>query len=124
MKLSICLALAVLAGISMGLATLPSDQIQTAPLPGSIGLSGTVPDSAKAIDATNPEFGPRVDWEIPNIGRLVSWCITETQEDNVGVPTALTNFSEQTPAIPASVSNETGNVTGNVTIINGTMVWF
>jgi len=124
MKLLICLVLVALVGLSLGRVALPSDQIHTAPLPGSIGLSGTVADSAKAIDATNPEFGLRTDWEIPNVGPLVSGRFTEEQEDNVGVPTAITNFSNQTPAIPANVYNETGNVTGNVTITNETMVWY
>jgi len=119
----IFVALLLLA--TLATAQLPSDLIQKAPFPNLLSLSGTTADSAKAIDALNPELGLRTDWEIPNIGRYVSWRVDEMQEDNIGVPTALLNFSGQAPMnlSETSVKADSG---GNATIISSNftgMIW-
>lgn len=116
---------ALLLLTTLAIAQLPSDLIQTGPYSPVIDLRGTTPESAKAIDATNSELGLRTDWEIPNIGRYVSWKVTETQEDNIGVPTALLNFSGQLPTnlSETSVKVDSG---ANITVISSNstgMIW-
>jgi hypothetical protein len=122
-KLLFCLALAALAGLSLAL---PSDLIQTAPLPGPISLSGTVADSAKAIDATNPELTRGERWKTPGIGYLdsESAVVDQDAEAPAGVPEKLLNFSESQPIDLNKTSvGGTGNLE-NMTIINETMVWY
>jgi hypothetical protein len=119
MRLLFCLALLALVGLSLAL---PSDLIQTAPMPGKIALSGTLSTSAKAIDATNPELTRGARWDTRGIGYLDSENVIVDQDAEVpvGVPEKLLNFSSEAPANPTSI----GNATENITIINDTMVWF
>lgn len=105
---------------------LPSDLIKTAPHPGPIALSGTVADSAKAIDATNPELTRGERWKTPGIGYLDSENVVVDQdaEAPVGVPEKLLNFSESKPIDLNKTSvGGIGNLE-NMTIINDTMVWY
>jgi hypothetical protein len=115
-------ALAALVSLSFAL---PSDLIRTAPLPGPIALSGTVADSAKAIDATNPELTRGDRWKTPGIGYLDSENVVADQDAEalVGVPEKLLNFSESKPIdLNATSVGGLGNL-ANMTIINDTMVW-
>ncbi len=123
MKLLFCLALAALVGLSLAI---PSDLIKTAPLPVPISLSGTVAESAKAIDATNPELVRGERWKTPGIGYLDSENVAVDQdaEAPVGVPEKLLNFSESQPIDLNKTSvGGIGNLE-NMTIINDTMVWY
>jgi hypothetical protein len=123
MKLFLSLVLVALVGSSIAL---PSDLIKTAPLPGKMSLSGTMVESAKAIDATNPELGRGTRWDMQGIGYLDSEneIIDQDAEAPVGVPEKLLNFSESPPAALNKTSvGGTGNLE-NMTIINETMVWY
>ena len=123
MKLLFCLTLVALTGLSFAL---PSDLIRTAPLPGPIALSGTVAESANAIDATNPELTRGIRWDMQGIGYLDSEnvVIDQDAEAPVGVPEKLLNFSESQPtALNKTSVGGTGNLE-NMTIINDTMVWY
>jgi hypothetical protein len=121
MKLNLGFVLVALMGLSLAL---PSDLIQTAPLPGKIALSGTVAESVKAIDATNPELTKPVRWDMAALGYYNSEKVTVDQDSEapVGVPEKLLNFSSAKPLDLNKTS--VGNITGNVTVINGTMAWF
>jgi hypothetical protein len=118
----------IMLGVGIGWVVdshaLPSDLIQTVPLPGKMSLSGTVAESAKAIDATNPELTKAAPWKTKDLGIYNSEKVTIDQdaETPVGVPEKLLNFSSAKPLDLNKTS--VGNVTGNVTIINETMAWF
>ncbi len=107
----------LLTGIAS--AQLPSDLITKQPAPDAIDLSNVAPDSAKAIDALNPEFGPREDWQIGNFGRYNSYNIEEVQNDSEVIDPTLQKFAGGTEALLPDIGNAT-----NATIINDTMVWF
>lgn len=115
----IFIVLMVVAALIMpALGEKPSDKIVTAPLPGKISLSGTVDESMKAIDDMNEPLGMWQRWEVPNIGHYVSWRVEATQEDNVGVPTALLNFSQQKP-IDLNMTS-VGNLSADFTVLDST----
>jgi|GEM_PF-3749783 len=123
MELLFCLTLVALVGLSFAL---PSDLIKTASLPGPISLSGTVAESVKAIDATNPELVRGARWDMPGIGYYDSEnvVIDQDAEQPVGIPSKLLNFSESEPvALNKTSVGGLGNLE-NMTIINETMVWY
>jgi hypothetical protein len=124
MKIIIGLILVALTGLAAAHVALPSDQIQKAPLPTTMGLSGTTADSARAIAETNAPLTKAVKWPTADLGVYNSEKIIVDQdaEAPVGVPAKLLNFSSQKPIDLNKTS--VGNVTGNVTVINGTMAWF
>jgi hypothetical protein len=115
----ILVVLMVLAALIMpALGEKPSDKIVTAPLPGKISLSGTVDESMKAIDDMNEPLGMWQRWEVPNIGHYTSWKVDVVQEDSVGVPTALLNFSQQKPVDLNMTS--VGNLSADFTVLDST----
>lgn len=123
MKLSFLAALFAL--VSLAVATLPSDLVQVAPLPGKMALSGATSCSAKAIDATNPELTKPVRWDMAALGYYNSEKVTIDQdaEAPAGVPEKLLNFSTSPPLDLNKTSvGGLGNL-ANMTIINETMVW-
>jgi hypothetical protein len=104
MRLLITILFVALIGLSVAL---PSDLIQTKPLPGKISLSGTTAESIKAIDALNDPLAKFQLTNLPNIGHYASWALTYDQdtEKPVGVPEKLLNFSEKQPENLTSVGN-------------------
>ena len=124
MKLSFLAALLALVSLAAAVQ-LPSDHIQIAPLPGKMALSGATSDSAKAIDATNPELTKPVRWDMAALGYYNSEKATIDQdvEAPAGVPEKLLNFSTSQPIDLNKTSvGGLGNL-ANMTIINETMVW-
>ncbi len=125
MKLSFLLA-ALLALVSLAAATLPSDLVVVTPLPAKMALSGATSDSAKAIDALNPELTKPVRWDMPALGYYNSETVIIDQdaEAPAGVPEKLLNFS----SAKVADLNETsvGGIANleNMTVLNGTMVWY
>jgi len=101
----LCVVLSVVVIVALSSA-LPSDLIQKAPKPGILSLSGTTPESAKAIDALNEPLWMFRAWEIPNIGHYASWAATYDQdlEAPAGVPEKLLNFTEMRVDLPENVS--------------------
>jgi hypothetical protein len=115
----IFIGLMVVAALIMpALGEKPSDKIVTAPLPGKISLSGTVDESMKAIDAMNEPLGMWQRWEVPNIGHYTSWKVDVVQEDSVGVPMVLLNFSQQKPIDLNTTS--VGNLSADFTVLDST----
>lgn len=99
----------LLSQVSTGVR--PSDLIQIGPKPAMIQLSGTTPQSAKAIAATNEPLGMFKLRELPNIGHYASWAVTYDQdlESPVGVPDKLLNFSKMEVVLPQNVSENVTN---------------
>lgn len=119
----ICIFLAIVilfvAGVSH--AVTPSDLITFRPAPvEKLGLQNVDPSSARAIAATNEPLVKFTPWELPNLGHYASWKAELEQSEPVGPTKSLMNFSTTTPGIPASV----GNATGNITMINDTLVFW
>lgn len=88
-------------------SAMPSDLIRTGPKPALLALSGTIPESAKAIDALNEPLGMFRAWDIPNIGHYASWAAVYDQdlEAPAGVPEKLLNFTEMQVDLPENVSD-------------------
>jgi hypothetical protein len=118
------LALVILAIlVTSAMAQLPSDLLTYKNVTGTpVSLVGVSPESARAIDATNPGLVAFVGWNLPDLGRL---C-TIPREGAQGKATEGT--AEQLTFLNEPVANLTsigGNVSGeDVTEINGTLVWF
>jgi len=102
-RLFAVLIVVALAALS---AAMPSDLIQKGPKPGLLALSGTTPESAKAIDALNEPLGMFRARDIPNIGHYASWAATYDQdlEAPVGVPEKLLNFTKMKIDLPENIS--------------------
>jgi hypothetical protein len=121
------LLVVLLALVSLAVAVdLPSDHVQIAPLPAKMSLSGATSDSAKAIDAANPELTKPIRWDMAALGYYNSEKVTIDQdaEAPVGVPEKLLNFSQSKPIDLNKTSVGGLENLENMTIINDTMVWF
>lgn len=117
MKLLLCFTLVALVALS---AALPSDIIQIGPKPGLLALSGATPESAKAIAATNENLTAFQGGDLPDLGHHFSGLRQSIQIINESITPVQAAFAEELVANLTSI----GNVTGNVTVINGTMAWF
>lgn len=114
MKLLLCIFLvSFLVTTSLGVDR-PSDRIQTGPYHSVVQLTGTTIESSYSVDAMNIPLGMFKNWEVPNIGHYVSWNIEVSQENSTGIPTSLTNFSQQQPSNLTHV----GNLLANFTVLN------
>jgi len=115
---TILIALMLLA--SLAVAELPSDQIKyKAPAP-VISLQNVDPTSAWSIALSNAPLVKQPRWHMDDIGYMTSETQTVAQEAGAGITSALRNFTQSVPEIPASV----GNTTENMTEINDTLVWW
>ena len=101
------------------IAQVPSDLITYQAPPTAISLQNVAYDSLMAISATNAELCPRRNWEIPTLGRYSSQAVAVEQSDNESIDAGLQKFAQGESKMPASI----GNATGNITKINGTMIW-
>lgn len=97
----------------------PSDMIMKQPAPAAIDLRNVDPLSLSAIGGSMQHVGQRVNWEIANFGRYSSTAVKAVQSENESIDPTLQKFAQGEGGLPANV----GNATGNITEINGTMVW-
>ena len=113
----IILGLLLLVGLAS--AQLPSDLIAHQNAPSAIDLQHVSPNAVKAIDRSHAEltaFQPR---DMADLGHYSASTREETQESNETQTEAIKDFVGESIAPLVNV----GNVTDNITEINGTMVW-
>ncbi len=112
---TILISLLLLA--SLAIAELPSDQIKYQDAPKAISLQNVDPVSAWQIALSHPELVKEERKPMADLGYLSSETRMERQDGNA---TSLENFTQTIPPIPASV----GNLTENITEVNGTLAWW
>ncbi len=96
--------------ISLGAATLPSDEIRHIASPETICLQHVDPAVPKLYAAQDGNLSMFMGWELPNLGHYASWATTAIQSD--------TTLSDSQQAVLEEVpSNRTAE---NITIINST----
>lgn len=111
--------LMVLWGTGVGSSQLPSDFITHQNAPHAIDLQHVSPEAVKAIDRSHAElttFQPR---DMADFGHYSASTREEIQGSNETQTDAIKDFVGGEVAPLGNV----GNLTGNATEINGTMVW-
>lgn len=113
----IILGLLLLVGLAS--AQLPSDLIAHQNAPPAIDLQHVSPNAAKLIDNLNPGLSSFQLTDMADLGHYSASTREETQGSNETQTEAIKDFvgGEVAPLV------NVGNPTGNVTEINGTMVW-
>ncbi len=111
---TILISLLLLA--SLAIADLPSDQIKYQDAPKAISLQHVDPTSAWQIALSHPELVKEERKPMADLGYLSS----EPQVVSQDINSSLENFTQTIPELPASV----GNVSENITEINGTLAWW
>jgi hypothetical protein len=115
MRVNLTLLISLLLLASLAIAELP--QMSYHDNPAVIPIHNLDAACAKDMAADHPELAKEARKPMADLGYLSSEPRTEVQDANA---TSLENFTQTIPPIPASV----GNMTGNVTEINDTLVWW
>ena len=100
-------------------AQLPSDFITHQNAPAVADLQHVSPEAVKAIDNLNPGLTSFHLTDMADLGHYSASTREETQESNETQTEAIRDFVGEEVAPLVNV----GNLTGNVTEINGTLVW-
>jgi hypothetical protein len=88
--------------VSLAQVILPSDMITKIPAPSVLDLQHVDPNSAKAIDAQNPNLTDKQPTRMANYGSYYSDTAqpSAVQNDLAGVPKSTLNFSERNESVP------------------------
>ena len=105
--------------VGLASAQLPSDFITHQNAPSAIDLQHVSPNAAKSIDNLNPELTTFQPKDMPDLGHYSASTREETQGSNETQTEAIKEFVGGGVEPIVSV----GNLTGNATEINGTLVW-
>lgn len=113
------LLLIIVLLIGLASAQLPSDFITHQNAPSAIDLQHVSPNAAKSIDNLNPELSSFELRDMADLGHYSASTREEIQGSNETQTEAIKEFVGGSVAPLVNV----GNLTENVTEINGTMVW-